>query len=159
MTGTIRLPPLPWPGTCQCGSTRYRVTAPPFGLHACHCQECQKLTASAFSMSMPMARDSLEIDWEPLGSFTRKGDSGNDLVGHFCKGCGNRIFHSIPHAPDVIVLKPGTLDDTSWLVPASQIWTRRKQPWVRLPDDALIVDGDPDDDALGDAWHSLLTRS
>jgi len=107
-------------------------------------------------MSMPMARASLDIDWQRLASFTRLGDSGQPLVGYFCPGCGNRIVHSIPHVPDLIVLKPGTLDDTSWLVAAAHIWTRRKQPWVMLPVDALIVEGNPDDNLLYEAWQALL---
>jgi len=35
-------------GGCACGAVRYRLTAPPLIVHACHCRDCQKLTGSAF---------------------------------------------------------------------------------------------------------------
>jgi hypothetical protein len=34
----------------------------------------------------------------------------------------------------VVRVRGGTLDDTSWLRPTKHIWTRRKQPWVKLPE-------------------------
>lgn len=33
---------------------------------------------------------------------------------------------------DAVNLKPGTLDDTSWLKPSRQLWTKEKQPWLQL---------------------------
>ena len=34
---------------------------------------------------------------------------------------------------DVVNVKPGTLDDTSWLEPIGQAWTASKQAWIDLP--------------------------
>jgi hypothetical protein len=33
-----------------------------------------------------------------------------------------------------VTLKPGTLDDTSWLEPGGHFWTSTKQPWVAIGD-------------------------
>jgi hypothetical protein len=35
-----------------------------------------------------------------------------------------------------ISIKAGTLDDTSWLKPQVHLWTKSRQPWVIIPDDA-----------------------
>jgi hypothetical protein len=39
-------------GGCVCGAVRYRLTAPPLIVHACHCRDCQKQTGSAFVLNM-----------------------------------------------------------------------------------------------------------
>ena len=35
-----------------------------------------------------------------------------------------------------ISIKAGTLDDASWLKPQVHLWTKSRQPWVIIPDDA-----------------------
>ncbi|WP_444875214.1 GFA family protein [Mangrovibrevibacter kandeliae] len=39
---------------CECGRLRCESAGKPLGLHVCHCRECQKQSASAFGMSLPM---------------------------------------------------------------------------------------------------------
>ncbi len=42
-----------------------------------------------------------------------------------------------------IRVKPGTLDDTSWLTPSLHIWTKSKQPWVPILEEVRCFDGQP----------------
>ena len=42
------------------------------------------------------------------------------------------------------IVRGGTLDDTSWLKPTAHYWTRSRQPWVALPEDAAIFATHPD---------------
>src|SRR5882757_2277952 len=99
--------PAPYTGGCQCGAVRYVLTAEPIRVAACHCKECQRQSGSAFGMAMPVKKDSL------TKQVTRVADSGNEVTGVFCPECGVRIFHVLESAPDLLSLKPGTLDDTS----------------------------------------------
>jgi hypothetical protein len=64
---------------------------------------------------------------------TRIADSGNEVSGVFCPECGVRVYHVLKSAPDVLSLKPGTLDDTSWLRPELFIWMKSAQGWVPVP--------------------------
>jgi hypothetical protein len=123
----------PYTGGCQCGSVRYVVTMEPMRVLACHCKECQRQSASAFGMSMPVKKDSLTVTGATK-QFTRMADSGNEVTGFFCPECGVRIYHVLKSAPDVVSIKPGTLDDTSWLRPDLFIWMKRAQGWVPVPD-------------------------
>src|SRR3546814_16148897 len=50
---------LPWDGGCRCGRTRFRVSAPPLLAEACHCTGCQRMTASAYSLSLAVDRKSV----------------------------------------------------------------------------------------------------
>jgi hypothetical protein len=53
------------------------------------------------------------------------------------------------------VVKPGTLDDTSWLRPVGHIWTKSAQPWTSFAAGTLLYDAQPRDlAALGAAWQA-----
>jgi hypothetical protein len=58
----------------------------------------------------------------------------------FCPECGVRIYQIPGYAKDVLVLKPGTLDDTSWLRPSHFVWTKSAQGWVAVPDGVKTVE-------------------
>ena len=45
--------------------------------------------------------------------------------------------------PDVIMIPAGTLDDTSWVKPAMQIYCDSAQPWVKLEGDMQRFPGMP----------------
>ena len=49
--------PAPYTGGCLCGEIRYRLSAEPLVLYACHCTDCQRQSATAFNLSMPVARE------------------------------------------------------------------------------------------------------
>ena len=55
------------------------------------------------------------------------------IDGDFCESCGVRPVHYPKANETVAILKPGTLDDTSWLHPVGHIWTRSAQAWVPIP--------------------------
>ena len=45
----------------------------------------------------------------------------------------------------MVFIAAGTLDDTSWVIPASHIWVERASPGVLMQDDAIKVEGQPAD--------------
>ena len=119
----VTLPPPPITGRCQCGRVRYRITGRPIVFYLCHCTECRRHTSSAFGESLRLHRADLEIEGE-MKCFTRLSESGKQHDGWFCPDCGVRIVHGTAGSEQVNI-KAGTLDDTSWLVPAGHIWTDR----------------------------------
>ena len=127
-------------GGCQCGSVRYRVSGEPIGVVVCHCTECQRQSGSAFGMSMAVRSAAFRLIAGELDSFAVIADSGRAKTGAFCPRCGTRIYHQT--APEVLSVKAGTLDDTSRLRPTAHYWTKRKQPWVTIPDDVATFRDD-----------------
>jgi hypothetical protein len=119
---------------------RYVVTTEPIHLLACDCIECQRQSGSAFGMSMPVTKDSLTIPGLTK-QFTRIADSGNEVAGVFWLECGGRIYRVLESALDVLALKPGTLDDTSWLRPSHFVWMKSAQGWVPVPDGVKALEG------------------
>jgi hypothetical protein len=121
-------------------ATGARRPSEPIRLVACHCTECQRQSGSAFGMSMPVKKDSLTVTGLTK-QFTRIADSGGEVTGVFCPDCGVRIYHVLKSAPDVLSLKPGTLDDTGWLRPSIFIWMKSAQGWVAVPDGVKALEG------------------
>ena len=135
---------LPAKGSCQCGKVTYQVTEEALVTVVCHCSDCQKLSTSAFSLSMILKRSGLEILSGELKCWKRPTAAGGVAICWFCPDCGNRIFHENPAMPNIVRLKPGTLEDTSALEPQAQVWTCREQPWVRHLGDLPRIEKQPD---------------
>ena len=149
------VPSLPLTGGCQCGRIRYRVHSRPLVFYLCHCSECQRHTSSAFGESLRFRREDLDVD-PGLVSMSRMSESGKLRQGWFCPDCGVRIWHGTEGSAEINI-KAGTLDDTSWLVPAGHIWCSSKQPFMHIADDELAYDAQPADnyEALKLRWQTM----
>ena len=107
-------------GGCQCGAIRYEISGPPVAIYACHCTECQKQSGSAFAMGAVIPQEHFRITKGNPKMFARKISPSKTMECWFCTDCGTRLYHvpggaTYPNRN----IKPGTLDDTSWLVPTS----------------------------------------
>ncbi len=132
-------------GGCQCRQIQYEIRAKPLTLYICHCQECQKQSSSAFGMSMPVPRDALVILRGQPKQWQRMSDSGREVSCFFCGECGTRLFHNPARNSKITNVKPGTLDDTSWLKPVGNLWTQSSQKWVVHSEQMLNYKGQPSD--------------
>lgn len=132
-------------GGCQCGAVRYEITAEPIALYVCHCRECQKQSASAFGISLEVARSSLRLTRGTPRRWTRSTDSGRRLACLFCPECGSRLWHEAAdrRAPTLTV-KGGSLDEPPDLSSATHIWTARKLAGVIIPAHARQFPGEPE---------------
>ena len=133
----------PIAGECQCGGARYEVLKPFRFVAVCHCLDCQKLSASAFSISMIVDADAFRLVRGPLRKWERATASGGTTECYFCPECGNRIYHANPRMPQFVRLKPGSLEDTSVLRPDYHTWVKRKLSWVQIPEDVSQFETEP----------------
>lgn len=158
---SVRLPALPFTGGCQCGQVRYEIRKVPLVFYLCHCTECQRQTSSAYGESLRVDPTDLAVTGT-LKTTRRASESGAVRLGDFCPDCGVRIQHRSEGDPDRLNIKAGTLDDTSWLVPAGHIWVRSKQPFVTIGPDELAYNGQSDDAesaAISARWRAMLAAS
>ena len=130
-------------GGCLCGRIRYDVTGDPLAIVACHCTQCQGQSGSAFGMSMVVPRENFQILEGELRKYAARADSGTAKDCMFCGDCGTRIYNALSSLLATFNLKPGTLDDTSWLRPVAHVWVAHKQPWVPVPGDLPAYEGNP----------------
>lgn len=65
------------------------------------------------------------------------------------------LWSETPTYPEFLLLRPGSLDDTSWLQPVAHVWTRSAQPWFRFAPGATTYDTQPADlTELAALWQS-----
>ena len=122
-------------GGCACGAIRYVFEGEPLFVHACHCTDCQRLSGTAFGITMLVeARDFRVVSGEP-GEAALTGGSGAAKQSFFCPQCGGWLFGRTELRPGVLAIRPGTLDDKTGIVPQANIWTRSKLAWLALPTD------------------------
>lgn len=121
-------------GGCACGAMRYRLTAPPLIVHACHCRDCQRLTGGAFALNIWIEKRFVEADHARLRSVMLKGGSGKPHEVFSCPECGTALWSKYHAAPgDTVLLRAGTLDQPETVEPDVHIFTRSKLPWLELP--------------------------
>ncbi len=147
---------LPLKGGCQCGQIRYEIRSAPFMVYNCHCSVCQKISASAFNVSVGISAESFALTSGVTARYEWESEVGARRYGLFCGKCGTRIVQG--HVPDrpVLSLRGGTLDEPGWLDPVADIWTRSAHSWALAPDRRLQYEKQPEDYApLLDAFARL----
>jgi len=140
---------LPLEGGCVCGAIRYAISREPFEVYACHCTDCQRITSSAFSIGAVVSNDAFSRTGKEARSVPGGVTAGGRVKARWvCPDCGTWLFGSprprVGQTGTIRVVRGGTLDDTSWLRPTAHYWTRSRQPWVVLPDDAAVFETQPD---------------
>ncbi len=130
-------------GSCQCGTIRYRIEGELPPAYACHCGECKKQSASAFSMSIAIRFNRLIVEGEPA-MFQTTGFSGAVKRCYFCPRCGTRMWHRSAHAPDNATLKLGTLDGGADIAPSFHLWVSKKQAGIEIDPAVPAYETQPD---------------
>lgn len=118
-------------GGCCCGSVRYTLVGDLPPAYACHCGECKKQTASAFSLSIVIPFERLSVQGMTT-QFSSTAYSGATKDCFFCSRCGTRLWNRSSSSPDMVTLKVGTLDDSAGIAPRGHLWVSRLQAGIAL---------------------------
>lgn len=118
-------------GGCRCGACRYTLGEMP-AVYCCHCTDCQTGSGSAFSEQAFMPASALRATG-PTKAFP-VANALKAAAKHIgCTDCGTRLWNERDTRPGFVVLRVGTLDDTSAVEPRAHIWVQSKQRWLELP--------------------------
>lgn len=116
-------------GTCRCGAVEIEVSAPPFMTMACHCRGCQRMTSSAFSLTMMVPAAALRV----TRGETVRGGIGGPMGDHrFCDRCKSWLFTRF-EGQDFVNVRPTMFDRPDWSRPFAEVQTAEKLDWVQLP--------------------------
>lgn len=119
---------LPWEGGCRCGAVRVRVTAPPLLASACHCTGCQRMSASAFSLTLSIPAQGFAVtERTPVIGGLR----GPEVHHHHCDQCKSWVFTTVEGMDFFVNLRATMLDDHAWFVPYLETWTSEALPWAK----------------------------
>jgi hypothetical protein len=128
----------------QCGAIRYEISGPPLVVYACHCTECQRQSGAAFALAAVIPGEHFHSAQGEPRMFARRTSPVKTMECWFCPDCGTRLYHVPGGGYPNRNIKPGTLDDTSWLEPTVYFWMRSAQKRVQLPNDAMSHETQPD---------------
>jgi hypothetical protein len=97
---------------------------------ACHCAGCQRMSASAFSLTAMIPGEAFEVT---QGHPVVGGLHGPQLDHNFCPHCMTWMFTRIAGVDGFVNLRPTMLDDVSWFEPFIETCTAEKLPWAITP--------------------------
>jgi hypothetical protein len=146
---------MPWDGGCRCGQVRFRITAPPLLTMACHCTGCQRMTASAFSLSAAIPSDGFEVT---QGAPVIGGLHGDAAHHYFCPHCMSWMFTRAVGLDWFVNVRATMLDDASGFTPFLETFTSEKLPWATTPA-VHSFETFPDFEAYGDLTKAYAEQA
>jgi hypothetical protein len=115
------------------------MTTPPLYVHCCHCRWCQRETGSAFVLNAMIEADRVELLQATPEVVLTPSASGKGQKIARCPACRIALWSNYAGAGDKVrFVRVGTLDAPDRLPPDIHIFTSSKQPWVVLPEGALV---------------------
>jgi hypothetical protein len=102
------------------------MTAPPLLSAACHCTGCQRMSASAFSLSIAFPRDGFAV----VGGEPVIGGLHGGTRHHMCPHCMSWMFTVPEGMDDIVNVRATMLDEHAWYVPFVEFFTDEKLPWA-----------------------------
>lgn len=122
----------PITGGCLCGKIRYTVSQALSAIIACHCTNCQKASGTGASHNAAVPTSAVTFTSGTPKLFNDTAASGNILKRYFCADCGSPIYSQREKMPEMMVLKVGTLDNSSGMKLVMNIWTKSARPWMHI---------------------------
>lgn len=120
----------PLAGACRCGRTGIAIAAPPLMTAACHCRGCQRMSASAYSLTAMIPADAFKV---VRGAPVEGGLGGPQLDHFFCPSCKTWMFTRIVGVEAFVNVRPTLLEDLRWCEPFIETMTAERLAWARTP--------------------------
>jgi len=116
-------------GGCLCGAVRYQVADGDaiFTGH-CHCTDCQKSSGAGHVTVLAVPEAMVTITGK-VATYESKGDNGQTVARQFCPTCGGQLFSRAATMPGVLMIKCGSLDDSSKLAPQMSVFAGSAVAW------------------------------
>jgi hypothetical protein len=115
--------------SCHCGAIAYDAEIDLARVVICHCTDCQKLTGSAFRVSVGTTVDRFSLSGDPA-TYVKTSDGGARRAQAFCPNCGSPMFTYDVDAPHRLGLRVGCIEQRHELRPSKQIWCRSALDWI-----------------------------
>ena len=119
-------------GRCACGTVRFQLLARPMFVHCCHCDDCQRLTGSAFVINAIIETEAIKLTrGKPAAVPVPREHGAHDI--YRCPKCQTAVWSDYGRRPNLRFVRVGTLDTPNSLKPDVHIYTRWKAKWVNVP--------------------------
>ncbi len=122
-------PALPIDGSCRCGRVHLHIDAAPMMTMACHCRGCQRMSGSAFSLTLAVPSAALTV----TGDTVIGGLHGEQVRHHHCDHCKGWLFTRIEPDPGFTNVRVGVLDRPEAFAPFIDTCVAEALPWATTP--------------------------
>jgi len=136
--------PVPLTGGCLCGAIRFTISQPITELRACRCTNCQKASGAGGSVNAAVPSSAFKLTQGTPKRYSAVADSGRTLHRYFCGDCGSPLYSQRATTPETMMVRAGTLDDSSGLKISTNIWTKSARSWDYLDPATKQFPGQPD---------------
>lgn len=120
-------------GKCSCGKIEYCFDGEPINSAFCYCHECQTHTGSDKWFGLWVPVDQFKFTKGTPATFTRLGDSGNDMHHQFCSDCGSTLCVEVTVA-NFYSVAVSTLSNSNDYSPNMAIYTASAPKWAVFPE-------------------------
>ena len=120
---------LPLHGGCRCARVRFQINSLPIITMACHCTGCQRMSASAFSLSAAFASDTFSV----VQGETAIGGVHGPTRHFFCAYCMSWLFTRPDGLDSIVSVRTTMLDDPGAYPPYVETYTSERLPWATTP--------------------------
>jgi len=124
-------------GSCLCSKVKYTITGEPVHQVICHCNECHKVSGSAFTTNLIVPTPNFKIieGFENLKSYPTQHQTGMTLTIHFCSNCGSVLYKEgdADAFKGTVIVQAGSIDDGVKLdnvKPAAELFVKQRAPWL-----------------------------
>jgi len=118
----------PITGGCHCGAVRYTLNSEPLWGGHCQCTNCQKFGSAGHISNLVAPKAAFDVSGE-MSAYEYDADSGNRMTRYICKVCGTPIYGVGSGNPDGVVIRAGSLDDSSVFDAKAVIYTDSANDW------------------------------
>ena len=117
-------------GSCHCGNVRYEAQVDPERVSICHCTDCQRLTGSAYRVTVPALKKDFVLLAGTPATYVKTADSGAQRAQVFCPHCGSPLYTHAMANHESYGLRVGCIEQRRKLVPRTQVWCQSSLPWA-----------------------------
>ena len=119
-------------GRCLCGAVAYRSEAPAVFMGNCYCADCRRESGTGHITAVAVPDATLTVTGA-MRDFTKPADSGQTIRNSFCPTCGTTLMTHPSALPGLALLRAGTLDDPTPVVPQMNLYAPSAPAWDRPP--------------------------
>lgn len=117
-------------GACHCADVRYEAVIDPARVSVCHCNDCQRLSGTAFRVTVRARREDFVLLSGQPSAYVKTGESGARRVQVFCSNCGSALYTHGEGAAEAYGLRVGSIEQRRELIPRLQAWCETALPWT-----------------------------
>ena len=124
----------PISGSCLCKAVRYTVTGKPIYTVICHCENCRRITGSAFITTSLYPKEAFDLTSgdSALKSYTDgETDTGTPLERKFCGTCGSTVLVKTGLNDNIVAVAAGTMDNFRDWIPQKEQYCGDRAGWLK----------------------------